>query len=218
MGSLTKGINTVIFALTICLLTALNGYCDEEFTNYHTEVEFRHYEHVEGQGIACNVCHTQLKNGLYKMLGHNVCVSCHRESIEVFEIKEQTCGVCHKEIEKVGDRYSILLRMGERPRNIFTHTKALDNICFICHGYMLEEIVERGSIRTEAGRFRIRETAHKFYFAPQCEKCHEGYSADIAPANHKANWENDHKQVAPEFNCRICHTKSYCQSCHIDIY
>nr|MBF0223116.1 hypothetical protein [Desulfobulbaceae bacterium] len=205
-------------ALIICLFVPTSGFCDEEFTYYHTDVEFRHYIHVEGQGIACDACHSKLKNGVYKMLGHDVCVSCHRESIEVFEITEHTCGVCHKSIEKVGDEFKIPLRMGNKPRNILSHTKALEGICFICHGDMLDEIVDIGIIRTEAGRFRVRERAHRFHFAAQCEKCHEGFSPDAAPDNHTDDWNKKHTKVAPTFNCRICHTKSYCQSCHIDVY
>lgn len=191
---------------------------DEEFTHYHCEVEFRHYIHTEGQGIACNICHSKLKNGRYIMIGHDACASCHIKQINVYEPNKNTCGFCHPKFKIKGNKITVELKMQDPPRNIFTHTPFLENICHICHGAMLDEYVEIGKVRTEKEIKRLRKVSHRFYFAKECDKCHVTESISSPPKNHKDDWMNKHKEVAPAFRCTLCHENSFCKSCHEDVY
>lgn len=219
-GSLSwsRHLPLLLLAAVLTLWQTKPGFCDEEFTHYHIEIEFRHYIHTEGQGIACTICHTQLKSGSYTMLGHNACISCHTQHIDVYEISDETCGVCHPNLEGNGSQVKVTLSMNKPPRGIFLHSQYLENICYVCHGAMLDEVVELGKIKSDQEIRRIREISHRFHFANSCERCHREMTKEQAPENHENDWKNQHRTVAPSFNCRICHQKSFCQSCHDDVY
>ncbi|MEW6427548.1 MAG: cytochrome c3 family protein [Thermodesulfobacteriota bacterium] len=207
-------LRSLALALLLLIASAAAASAYIGIKHYYNDLSFRHYVHTEGQGIACVDCHQKIKNGVYRLPDHEVCVSCHAPLIDTDELSATTCGVCHPSAVAKDGAMIITLKPQHPRGNVFRHSDALLNLCHNCHGAMLDEIVKVGKVRTPEEKARIRELSHRFYFAAECGKCHVDMSRDKPPANHVGNWARDHAAAAPAFNCRICHSKTFCQDCH----
>lgn len=209
-----------IFLIFMVLLPFLAGFTNKTDTE---KLSFWHYRHYDSQGISCEICHGELNNGVYSLPGHKECSSCHPEGkVNDYKVKAgKTCFKCHP---KDDYRNIDLIRRENKKlgrKRSFFHTDKMKNICETCHRAMLEDIVGLGELlRNQSERDRVRRKAHRFYNVDICDDCHRGLSNKAAPKSHKkAGWAGKpHAQFAPEFNCRICHTKSFCQDCHVDSY
>ena len=185
-------------------------------------LEFRHYIHTDRQGIACLECHTEQPAGHYILPNHDHCASCHRKEIESPTIAQDTCGTCHQ-LKKGADPASLSITPIERPTpasTVFRHGPKLKDGCAICHWAMIEEIVSTGLIRTRPEVDRLQRISHRLPYTADCGNCHDPETINVGkkPQNHTQNWMKEHATVAPLFPCRICHTKSFCQDCHVNTY
>lgn len=204
----------------LILLLPLSAAAYIGLSHYHSPVEFRHYIHTEGQGIACLDCHTSLKNGLYTRPGHNVCVSCHADEIETDILNHDTCGFCHKNIEPKDSGLLFTIRPQEPRGALFFHSEALNKICHTCHIRLLEEVIMPAEATPAKERARIGIIGHRFHFVSECGTCHrDTVSQETPPTSHAAkDWKQSHRIIAPAQNCRICHSKTFCKNCHEDSY
>jgi len=181
---------------------------------------FKHWVHYDSQGIPCSDCHT-LKGRVYTLPGHKVCEFCHPPGkVNDYDKSAQsTCFKCHPKDKT--ESTTLLSTLKRAESRIFFHSDSLRDSCNICHGPMLDDEVVMGALLTSKDeKDRIRRKAHRFYYNGKCENCHLDHNTDSQPNNHQLpGWKGaGHSKVAPEFNCRICHTKSFCQSCHEESY
>ncbi len=205
-----------ILFFCILILIPFKAFSQEQDTK---SLFFEHWRHYEGQGIPCEQCHNRLEKGFYSLPGHKVCKFCHKQesATDDKDASLSYCGKCHpKDNSSAITRLSIVPRKGKR---YFFHSVKLKQLCDVCHGNMLDDLIPMGNLRTSRKeRIQIRQKSHYFYNRGDCNRCHNNMSQKNTPENHTSDWEISHKEIAPQFNCRICHTKSYCQDCHESTY
>jgi len=182
-----------------------------------SKIYFNHLSHYKDQGMACRACHRKPQSGIFTLSGHGECKICHR----VKGKDEASCAVCHPgdNPESIG-LLSKVDRINKDNRILY-HSKKLLVLCEYCHREMLQGKVALGELlKSKEELNRLRRKSHRFPFFTNCADCHRDISRDKAPYSHKQeNWKGQpHAEQAPEFNCRICHTKSYCQDCHEESY
>ena len=190
-------------------------------TNYDTStLFFEHWRHYDSQGIPCQECHKTMTDRVYLLPGHKECETCHPpgKANDYHAKSGKTCNKCHPK----DTTYStpLLSKINRSKDRSFYHSDQLNNLCDVCHGAMLDDSVELGMLLTSSrARMKIRRRAHRFHNSKNCKDCHKNFSAKSLPKNHKNNnWLKNHADIAPQFQCRICHTDSFCKSCHEDVY
>lgn len=182
---------------------------------------FEHWRHYDSQGIACNECHKESPPGIFSFPDHLICESCHpKGKLNDYE-NAGTDGNCAKCHPKNTTYSTTFLSRVDRAKRTFFHSAKTQPLCTTCHGLMLEDRVSLGTLLlSQEERNKVRRKSHRFHFVDDCKSCHiDGRNTSTPPSNHTSNWlESDHKTVAPQFQCRICHTKSFCQNCHENTY
>ena len=212
------GMNYKVLSVVFCFLIfmPLSALAGEYDTN---SIFFEHWRHYESQGIACDYCHKSSAAGVYTLPDHKTCQFCHTpDKTKDYETSgKPVCSKCHpKNSLEVVTRLRLLPRTGKR---FFFHSEQTEYICHVCHGKMLEDLIPMGSMRTsQKERIRIRQRSHYFYSSKACNNCHRNITPEDAPENHAMDWGRKHQEIAPQFNCRICHQKVFCQNCHENTY
>lgn len=205
---------TVISLIILCVCSFQSQlFAAESDTGY---LFFEHWRHYDSQGIACSFCHKGPDKGVYAQPGHSICEDCHPagKKNDYESAKGDNCGKCHPNDTTYSTK---ILSKIDRSSRSFYHTDQTHPLCDVCHGPMLEDKVSLGQlILSQGARDIVRRKAHRFHFADDCKACHnDNRNAASKPKNHNSGWlKTGHLEVAPEFRCRICHTKSYCKNCH----
>lgn len=181
---------------------------------------FEHWRHYDSQGIPCETCHKGPNKGIFTLPGHPECEACHPpgKKNDYEKASSENCDKCHPKDTTYSSR---ILSTVDRSNRSFFHTDKTHSLCTVCHGPMLEDSVFMGQmLLSQDERNKVRRKSHRFHFAEDCKACHlDKKSKTKKPVNHDKDWLNKgHITVAPEFRCRICHTKSFCKNCHEDTY
>jgi hypothetical protein len=198
-------------------------------TDRSKEIKFSHKYHIKDGGLGCTDCHKDVDkskaasdNLLPKMA---TCYTCHDE-------KTTECNKCHVDTTNYKPfdnperefRYSHQFHLSKDSMDCtlchqgleevdysFKAPKYLPNmdLCFGCHNNGMET-----SKKEEVKKINPKGMVA----SKKCESCHTDLS-NLKPKNHLASdFRKMHARYsrAGKFDndCAVCHTESFCQSCH----
>lgn len=159
------------------------------------------------------------------------CADCHGEDGAPLPPELDTCLMCHEDIDpdKPVELHAATVMAAIRPRPawsddvLFGHQDHLDAglDCASCHGGIAEatRLPDPALVQTMADCTACHE--QQGLVTANCQTCHSELSAEVPPANHRANWTRMHGPVfrnssgATVDDCAMCHTDTSCSSCHL---
>lgn len=132
-----------------------------------------------------------------------------RRSGDVAPIGEDICLQCHDPNRKATSGFRIKIDHAEHARR--------NGTCLSCHVRTAHPTATRGRAMTLMSQcFTCHGVGASAKAPGECKLCHpSGYS--LKPASHRPKkWQRSHGEisVADPRQCTMCHSKSYCRSCH----
>lgn len=198
----------------VAALVVASG-CDKD---KKPKLVFSHPLHVQDNGMACGDCHGKLQDGRFALAKHEACKDCHGDWIDTKEIKETTCGKCHKVKALQPDLNALEQPSASTSSNqvarVFRHSEGLTNRCVVCHAALMDKKQVTVPMLTRADKLAIRDSAHRS--GESCAVCHQDMDTRTPPPSHRMDWTHRHGAYGrqPDAVCSVCHSATSCRECH----
>lgn len=206
-------IASVIIMVMLTAALARQGmmHADRNAANLPPGLKFSHKLHVQGQGVACQDCHTTVLASTQssdRLLGdHSTCSTCHGDVIS------GNCSYCHTDTSNI--------RPMQKPERemVFSHALHADKhqiACVSCHAGIdsVETVIPVAMPAMEL----CMDCHEQQQQSIQCRTCHSDVTSLIPDDHLRTDFRKDHKRMVRagtvEITCAQCHDETFCQDCH----